>query len=69
VGKICPLVIIGLTELPNSGWAKAQPSHKLAAYHTFKKTCNENYDDFAGILVLKASLVRQADGKLKNAGF
>ena len=31
VGKICPLVLIGLTELPNSGWAKANPAHSLAA--------------------------------------
>ena len=23
--------VIGLTELPNSGWAKAQPAHPLAA--------------------------------------
>ena len=30
-----PLVVIGLTELPNSGWAKAHPAHTLAAalYH------------------------------------
>ena len=26
-----PLVVIGLTELPNSGWAKAHPAHPLAA--------------------------------------
>ena len=26
-----PLVGIGLTELPNSGWAKAHPAHPLAA--------------------------------------
>ena len=26
-----PLVLIGLTELPNSGWAKALPAHPLAA--------------------------------------
>ena len=25
------LVVIGLTELPNSGWAKAHPAHPLAA--------------------------------------
>ena len=31
VGIICPLVVIGLTELPNSGWAKAHPAHPLAA--------------------------------------
>ena len=29
--KSAPLVIIGLTELPNSGWAKAHPAHPLAA--------------------------------------
>ena len=28
-----PLVVIGLTELPNSGWAKAHPAHPLAASH------------------------------------
>ena len=27
----CALVAIGLTELPNSGWAKAHPAHSLAA--------------------------------------
>ena len=27
---ICPLVVIGLTELPNSGWAKGHPAHPLA---------------------------------------
>ena len=26
-----PLVVIGLTELPNYGWAKAQPAHPLVA--------------------------------------
>ena len=26
-----PLVVIGLTELPNSGWAIADPAHPLAA--------------------------------------
>ena len=26
-----PVVVIGLTELPNSGWAKAHPAHPLAA--------------------------------------
>ena len=32
VGKIClPLVGIGLTELPNSGWAKSHPAHLLTA--------------------------------------
>ena len=31
VGIICPLVVIGLAELPNSGWAKAHPAHPLAA--------------------------------------
>ena len=32
VGIICPLVVIGLTELPNSGWAKeAHPAHPPAA--------------------------------------
>ena len=32
VGIICPsLVGIGLTELPNSGWAKAHPAHPLVA--------------------------------------
>ena len=31
VGIICPLVVIGLTELPNSGWAKAPPACPLAA--------------------------------------
>ena len=31
VGIICPLVIIGLTELPNSGKAKAHPAQPLAA--------------------------------------
>ena len=25
------MVVIGLTELPNSGWAKAHPAHPLAA--------------------------------------
>ena len=29
--KSAPLVVIGLTELPNSGWAKAHPAHSLAA--------------------------------------
>ena len=31
VGIICPPVVIGLTELPNSGWAKVHPAHPLAA--------------------------------------
>ena len=31
VGIICPLDVIGLTELPNSGRAKAHPAHPLAA--------------------------------------
>ena len=31
VGIICRLVVIGLTKLPNSGWAKAHPAHPLAA--------------------------------------
>ena len=31
VGIICPLVLIGLTELPNSRWAKAHRAHPLAA--------------------------------------
>ena len=32
VGIICPPpVVIGLPELPNSGWAKAHPAHPLAA--------------------------------------
>ena len=31
VGIINPLVVIGLTELPNSGWAKVHPDHPLAA--------------------------------------
>ena len=31
VGTICLLVVIWLTELPNSGWAKAHPAHSLAA--------------------------------------
>ena len=31
VGIICPLVLIGLTEPLNSGWAKAHPAHPLAA--------------------------------------
>ena len=31
VDIICPFVAIGLTELPNSGCAKAQPAHPLAA--------------------------------------
>ena len=26
-----PLVVIGLTELPNSGWAKVHPAHPIAA--------------------------------------
>ena len=30
-GGQAPLVGIGLTELPNSRWAKAQPAHPLAA--------------------------------------
>ena len=29
--KSAPLVIIGLTELPNSRWAKAHPDYPLAA--------------------------------------
>ena len=29
VGIICPLVRIGLTELPDSGWAKPHPAHLL----------------------------------------
>ena len=29
-GIICPLVVIGLTKLPNSGWAKAHLAHPLA---------------------------------------
>jgi hypothetical protein len=31
VGIICPLVLIGLIELPNSGWAIANPAHPLVA--------------------------------------
>ena len=31
VGIICPLVVIGLTELTNSEWAKAHPAYLLAA--------------------------------------
>ena len=31
------LVVIGLTELPNSRWAKAHPSHPLAASLTHQK--------------------------------
>ena len=31
MGIICPLVGIGLTETPNSGWAKAHLAHPLAA--------------------------------------
>ena len=31
VGIICPLNVIGLTELSNSGWGKAHPAHPLAA--------------------------------------
>ena len=30
VGIICPLIVIGLTELPNSRWAEAHPAHPLA---------------------------------------
>ena len=30
-GKSGPLVVIGLTELSNSGWAEAHPAHPLAA--------------------------------------
>ena len=29
--KSAPLVVIGLTELQNAGWAKAHPAHPLAA--------------------------------------
>ena len=29
--NLLPLVVIGLTGLPNSGWAKAHPGHPLAA--------------------------------------
>ena len=29
--KSAPLVVIELTELQNSGWAKAHPAHPLAA--------------------------------------
>ena len=38
-GKICPLVLIGLTELPNSGWAKAHPARPLAA--SLQCTCGK----------------------------
>ena len=31
VGIIFPLGVIGLTELQNSGWAKAYPAHLVAA--------------------------------------
>ena len=31
VGIICPLLGVGLTELPNSGWAKTHPAHPLTA--------------------------------------
>ena len=30
VGIICPMVVIELTELQNSGWAKVHPAHPLA---------------------------------------
>ena len=36
VGIIYPLIVIGLTELPNSKWAKAHPAHPLeAALHKY----------------------------------
>ena len=38
VGIICPLVVIGLTELPNSGWAKAHPAHLLGTSLRSRKT-------------------------------
>ena len=35
-GIICPLGVIGVTELPNSGWAKAHPAHLLVASLSFE---------------------------------
>ena len=36
--KSPPLVVIGLTELQNSGWAKAHPAHPLAAALWYQNT-------------------------------
>ena len=45
------LVGIGLTEFPNSGWAKAHPAHPLAA--SLNRECNTE----RGILILKKPTV------------
>ena len=45
--KPVPLVVIGLTELPNSGWAKAHSAHPLAAA-LYCKTNFENHQNIIG---------------------
>ena len=42
VGIICPLIGIGLTELPNLRWAKAHPAHPLVASLWNKNTMKDN---------------------------
>ena len=50
-----PLVVIGLTELQNSGWAKAHPAHPLAAalfYYLCKfENCELELHKFCGHIV------------------
>ena len=41
--KSAPLVVIGLTELKNSGWAKAHPAHPIAAALLSDLMCYTRY--------------------------
>ena len=69
--KSAPLVIIGLTELPNSRWALAHPAHLLAApltdYDQIDQKTKRPELDISFKSALSADFVLKLFGKCKHA--